>query len=331
MSFQLTKPCRLGEVSWTRKDMMDEFSVFVERGIYTQRPVRASNRKNTGGTGFMHSFYMWFIIRMLDPEHIIESGALHGVGTWMLRQASPTAQLIVISPKTPKLYIDNATNSVYFTGDQFKDFSQINWNCLNINKAKTLVFFDDHQSGYRRMLESYARNFQHLMFDDNYLPFNGDHFSSKSACGSKEIVQYAQRLHIDELEFNDFRFYPDQKTYKLHTEDFLKIHDTFQQIVDVYAEMPPIWQGPSRFKYSLENLKTITEQPLLPYTGDAPTIYTITRFQNDLSSADEERRRYTWFPYIRLTSEEQKNLFWPRSVTAHNYSTPFAISNSACS
>ena len=169
------------------------------------------------------------------------------------------------------------------------------------------------------------------MFDDNYLPFIGDNVSPKSACGSEEIVQYAQQLHIKELEFNDFRFYSDQTTYKLNTEDFLKIDYTFKQIVDVYAEIPPIWQGPSRFKYSLENLNIITEEPLLPYTGDVPAVYSITRFQNDLSSADEERKRYTFFPYIRLTSEEKKNLFWPQSVTAHNYSSPFSIPNSACS
>ena len=46
---------------------------------------------------------MCFTLRYHQPEHIIESGIYKGLGTWMLRQAAPQAQLILIDPAGGKL------------------------------------------------------------------------------------------------------------------------------------------------------------------------------------------------------------------------------------
>jgi len=56
-----------------------------------------------------------------------------------------------------KYYMDKG-KSTYITDDNFKDFAAVDWDeCCGINtqlkKESTLVYFDDHQSGYRRMIE----------------------------------------------------------------------------------------------------------------------------------------------------------------------------------
>ena len=50
------------------------------------------------GTGIHHQFGLWCIMRFLKPKHIIESGVFRGLGTWIMRQAAPSAQIIVIDP-----------------------------------------------------------------------------------------------------------------------------------------------------------------------------------------------------------------------------------------
>ena len=135
-------------------------------------------------TGLVSGFLLWCIVRALAPAHIIESGFRHGLGTWLLRQAAPTAQLILLDPYPPSKYVDDHADTRYIFGNPiFQDFNEIDWDCLNLDKERTLVFFDDHQAHYRRLLEAFARGFRHVYLDDNYPPTHAaEFFSAKIAC-----------------------------------------------------------------------------------------------------------------------------------------------------
>jgi hypothetical protein len=92
----------------------------------------------------------------LKPTTIIESGIQRGLGTWMLRQASPTARLILLDPGGNRLvYRDAHPDTLYFTLDKFVDFSNINWTALAINVKETLIFFDDHQAEVKRTFQAW--------------------------------------------------------------------------------------------------------------------------------------------------------------------------------
>ena len=151
--------CRIGP-QISREHMANELDLFVASGVFARRPVLPSNPYNSGGTGFFHAFYIWMLVRLLKPAHIIESGAFQGLGTWIIRQAAPKAQIVVLSPRMPGVYVDRQPSTRYFSGSRWLDFSQITWPCLKFNKSRTLVFIDDHQSGYRRILEASARGFK---------------------------------------------------------------------------------------------------------------------------------------------------------------------------
>ena len=151
-----TTPCGIGESPVSRAQMLADLPRFVAQ-VYARRPRGWSDDTmfNAGGTGFMHQFYLWSLVRALKPKHIIESGAYNGLGTWQLRQAAPEAQIIVVSPRTPHVYVDQHSDTRYFTDDSFQDFATIDWSCVEgLDPASTVIFIDDHQSGFRRMLEA---------------------------------------------------------------------------------------------------------------------------------------------------------------------------------
>ena len=114
----------------------------------------------------LSGFFLWCIVRALKPKHIIESGIRFGLATWLMRQAAPDAQYIGLDPTPPHKHIDTRPDTRYFVGmSGFHDFNKIDWDCLELDKERTLVFLDDHQAQYRRVLEAYARGFRHLYFD----------------------------------------------------------------------------------------------------------------------------------------------------------------------
>lgn len=84
----------------SRAEFMRDLPEFMAN-VYEKRPLGNQSGSpfqfNMGGTGFFNQFYLWMLVRALKPKHIIESGAYNGLGTWMLRQAAPNAQLIVVS------------------------------------------------------------------------------------------------------------------------------------------------------------------------------------------------------------------------------------------
>ena len=123
--------CGVGDLPVERSQMLSGLPKFVTE-VYAKRPLgwNAKTKFNAGGTGFMHQFYLWMLVRALNPKHIIESGAYNGIGTWQLRQAAPNAQIIVVSPATPHTYIDRHNNSRYFTDKHFRDFATIDWSCI---------------------------------------------------------------------------------------------------------------------------------------------------------------------------------------------------------
>ena len=130
---------------------------------------------------------------MLEPTHIVESGVMLGWGTYMMRQAAgPGTHIIAVTPVCPnkaaergeKWYMDLGP-STYLCGKKFVDFNEVNWAAIPGLKdmrarERVLVYFDDRQSEYRRLLEAQRAGFMHVVFDDNF-PFSGDNYALKQA------------------------------------------------------------------------------------------------------------------------------------------------------
>ena len=296
--------------------MLRELPRFMTE-VYSRRIQGFSNatRFNMGGTGFFHQFYLWMLVRALKPKHIIETGAYNGLGTWQLRQAAPDAQIIVVSPETPHLYVDEKPDSRYFTAEHFRDFALIDWDCMpGLDRSQTLVFVDDHQSGYRRLLEAHARGFRHTIYDDNEMPAKSDHFSAKGACAA------ASGNLTGPIGWDDFRGivadwgrWRRGSYFNVSAEQLEQVGKSFSKVIDVYTEMPPLWTAglPSR---------SYAPKPLL--NDMAGTLFTANHREH-LRTFRQEAIAYGFFAYLRtkpLDSVPAGDLYYPPHVTTNGYS-----------
>ncbi|CAL5373769.1 unnamed protein product [Camellia sinensis] len=144
------------------------------------------------GMGFDHSFGLWFIARWLNPDLMIESGAFKGHSTWVLQQAMPDKPIVSLSPHHPEKYQKKGTayvdgNCTYFAGKDFVDFGGLDWRSVFKkheieDRNRVLVFLDDHQNELKQLKQALKAGFRHLVFEDNYDPVTGDHYSFRQTC-----------------------------------------------------------------------------------------------------------------------------------------------------
>ena len=184
----------------------------------------------------MHQFALWCIIRHLQPKQIIESGVWSGLGTWMLRQAAPDAQLILIDPKLQAHmhYVDRKNDTIHLTNKNFRDLSTFrNWHDIKFHDLeKTLVFVDDHHTPMKRIPHARRMGFKHMIFEDNYWLGFSDCLSLKQGCGCL----------LDEPECKQFKYKDAWGTTKrnLTRDDIEHVAEIFEGI-EIYAEFPMIW------------------------------------------------------------------------------------------
>jgi hypothetical protein len=129
---------------------------------------------NVFGMKSPHLFLMWYALKQLAPQYIIESGVYKGLGTWWIEQACPNAHIFCIDIDFSNIEYKSSSNKVTYLN---QDFSKYTWE--NINKNKTVIFFDDHQNALTRMMQMKWMNFPKAIFEDNYPSYAGDCYSCK--------------------------------------------------------------------------------------------------------------------------------------------------------
>lgn len=164
-------PTQIGTPPWAPEDIERSLDEFVE--LYATRPIK----DNQGGMKAPHMFALWFIVRRLNPDLIVESGVWRGQSTWLLERASPSSKVVSIDlDLTKREFI--SPRAVYSN----KDFSAHDWTEAT---DRSLAFFDDHQNAYQRLCQCKWFGFRNAIFEDNYPPGRGDCYSLKQAFANK--------------------------------------------------------------------------------------------------------------------------------------------------
>lgn len=125
--------------------------------LYRARPVR----NNKGGGLVNDSLCLYVVARLLQPETIVESGSYRGHSAWLLRRACPAAKIVTFDVR-PEQLRHREPDVDYRAGD---------WTAAALpafDPARTLVWFDDHVSHARRLVEAREKGFRHALFDDNF-------------------------------------------------------------------------------------------------------------------------------------------------------------------
>jgi hypothetical protein len=157
----------LGVSPFRREAMLEALPEFLE--LHARLPIV----NNHGGMRAPHLFGAWFMLRELRPTHVVESGVFKGLGTWLIEQAAPQAQLYCIDPDLSQREY-TSPRAEYGTSD----FSATSY---DLPRETTVLFFDDHQDAVERVRLARERGFLHLIFEDNYPRGHGDCYSLKRA------------------------------------------------------------------------------------------------------------------------------------------------------
>ncbi len=207
-----------GENIWEFQNIETEIENF--KHIYDKRPVL----DNKGGMSSIHLFWAWYAIKRIKPKYIIESGVWKGQGTWLFEQAAPNAQIYSIDIDLGnRQYISEKVT--YFS----EDFSFIDWSFIE-DKEEAVVFFDDHQNAYDRLMQMKFMGFKKAMFEDNYPEKEGDCYSLKKVLLSAGFKE--KRRTLLNLRVGTKTVIPANCAHSLY----------FKENVKTYFEFPPIYK-----------------------------------------------------------------------------------------
>jgi hypothetical protein len=245
------------ELSYTRDDL-NEFLMSVN--------FQEINR-NDGGMKVPDMFSLYFLLKKLRPDVVIESGVWNGQSTKLIRDTLDTVKIISLDPRPIEGYIDE--NTTYYVGDTFKDFKDLDLSSFDMNKV--LCFFDDHQNQAQRLIQCIDKNVKHVFFNDNY-PVN---------CGSHFTIQHL--LNKDTRRVFDIET---QYPYSINTFPQIDLSKTSEitKRIDTYVIFPNIFSKKIETAEGLFDCKA--------FLGDED----IEKYKPFYTFAET----YTWNTYILL-------------------------------
>jgi hypothetical protein len=271
---------KLGSVPWTDSQMRDSIDEFAE--VYSRRPMK----ENVGGMASPHLFLIWFLLRQLKPKSIIESGVWFGLGTWFIEQACPNANIYCIDPVLERIRY-RSSRAEYST----LDFARTNWSQLD--REETVLFFDDHQNAYQRLIVARWMGFRHLVFEDNYAEGTGDCYSIKKVlndCGHQMPPRPLFSLHGLRTRVGKLLLHG---RHSVANGDVVAndADSTYvRKNVEIYHELPPVFScDNTRFGIPWHHARFQTPAPLLKLSSKPI-------HQDFLAAAAS----YTWMCYVRL-------------------------------
>jgi len=256
---------------WKGTEIEQEIPSFLE--VYLKRPII----NNDGGMKAPHMFATWYLLKKLNPKFVIESGVWKGQGTWLIEQALPKAKIYAIDP-SPHYREYTSANAEYFEAD----FEKIDWSIIP-NKSETVLFFDDHQNALNRVKTANYLGFEHLIFEDNYPPSQGDCYSLKKAFAGSGFAP--ERKNVTGVRSFLAHLFTKGEV-KPNAADSAYLREN----LSVYYEFPPIYKSEkTRWGDDWKSEAYPTKDPI---------------FQNDLPEDFEifkrEAKYYTWICYARL-------------------------------
>ena len=158
--------------TWTHEELRSELDNFLQ--LYSNKPLT----DNHGGGLSVNDFYVYFTLKKLQPEYVIESGVFQGQGTWLIENVLPDAKIFCIEPTMSQLKY--TSERAKYTTQDFLTFTSDN---IDKDRAeKTFIYFDDHQDQYERLKHAYDLGFKHILWDDDYPEFKGMRHLSLQAC-----------------------------------------------------------------------------------------------------------------------------------------------------
>ena len=227
--------------AWNYNEIVEEVKIFCD--LYEERPIK----NNVGGMRFNHAFALYFILKKIKPDLVIESGVFKGQSTWLIEKTLPNTKLICLDTDLSKrVYV---SKKAYYSNLDFRyhDFSKIPENAL--------VLFDDHVNHIERIKDANYFKIKNIILEDNY-PSNSGDFQTIKQCYEKHNFKHTLSVLSILKTFFLFinillkkilvnKYNAGYKLYLLHNRirDHHSHNDEFNnldKIIKTYYEFPPI-------------------------------------------------------------------------------------------
>lgn len=152
--------------------------------LYKNRPIAV----NSSGMRSHGNFFLWYLLKNIQPTLVIESGVLRGQSTWTIEQAVPQADIVAIDPELHHISY-KSKNARYTT----TDFSLLE---IPETSGPIVCFFDDHINDFDRVLQAYKKGIKYLIFDDNYGACDTSEIYHLTISNCFEMEQFKEKADI---------------------------------------------------------------------------------------------------------------------------------------
>lgn len=264
--------------------------------LYKKRPIK----NNIGGMRFPHMFSFYYLLKILKPEFIVESGVYKGQSTWLIENTLPKSKVLSIDLNLKQREYVSKSSLVEYSNIDFvnQDFSNLPKN--------SLVFFDDHQNFYERLIFSYFFGFAHIVHEDNYPILHGDTYSFKKIYAGTGLndSRITLKAYLKNILFLTKYFLKKKinknyrkviNKYSLFIQDVDNTENHFKNIkekIQIYFECPPIFKNKlTRWGDLWTDKYYATRQPLLDASNS-----NVERYKDIYIESDT----YTWISYIKF-------------------------------
>jgi hypothetical protein len=225
--------------TWSKKNLLIELEKFYK--LYKDRPIK----DNKGGMKFEHMFAVYYILKKINPDVVIESGVFKGQSTWLIEKTLPNSKIISIDIDLSKReYISKKAK--YSSLDfEYQDFSEL--------PPNTLVFFDDHVNHVKRIQQAKYFNIKNIILEDNYRSNRGDFYTINHALNQNGFNHKIPKLStmktfflfskecIKKIFYNNYFFSSNIMNFRVR--DVVPNRNdkkNLLKIISVYYEFPPI-------------------------------------------------------------------------------------------
>ena len=133
------------------EEYLDEFNY-----VFTNSPIK----EHESGFGYNEGIFFYTILKIIEPELVIESGVMKGFTTYLIDAATHKDCEIYSYDINFQNNMFNSKKAKYINSD-------INNNIPLIKNKKTVALWDDHTSQLDRLKFSQENNIHYNFFDDD--------------------------------------------------------------------------------------------------------------------------------------------------------------------
>lgn len=180
--------------------LMDALREFAS--VLQTRPFQ-----NEEGLRGVSAFALYWFVKQARPTVVFEVGVWRGFSTWIIEQAAPNAEIFCFDP----LFYLQHMISPERLGQTYRSpratYSRDEFSCFDVpavvaRHARPLIFYDDHQNKFPRLLQAKALGVRDLVFDDNTAARPYTHRTLEH-----DRADPATAAHL-EAEVDDYQIFP---------------------------------------------------------------------------------------------------------------------------